>query len=236
MTILSDCSPPLKRHSCNLTGMTTLFGISLAASVDVVVLFFPPSLQASLLACEGLSGVCLVPTVASKKMMPKQSSKQVENGERGGAPDMLVRASPFSAVWCCTCASLFSVPDMLDDRAEKTGLGQGRLGFQIARFKFWAIVASILLSVCQGHRKESEKSRSRKEEETAEGSPPKKSLKKAGNLSLYGLVKIQPSKECLRSRQMMELKNRGYQLWKCVLPPTPILVSRAVTYFQEIST
>ncbi|KAM3845828.1 zinc finger protein 740 isoform 2-T2 [Vipera latastei] len=31
---------------------------------------------ASLLACEGLSGVCLVPTVASKKMMPKQSSKQ----------------------------------------------------------------------------------------------------------------------------------------------------------------
>lgn len=100
MTVLSDCSPPLKRHSCNLTGMTTLFGISLAASVDVIVLFSspPPSLQASLLACEGLSGVCLVPTVASKKMMPKQSSKQVENGERGGAPDMLVRASPFSAV------------------------------------------------------------------------------------------------------------------------------------------
>ncbi|XP_066473814.1 zinc finger protein 740 isoform X2 [Tiliqua scincoides] len=75
--------------------------------------------QASLLACEGLSGVCLVPTVASKKMMPKQSSKQVENGERGGAADML------------------------------------------------------------GHRKESEKSRSRKEGEATEGSPPKKSLKKA---------------------------------------------------------
>nr|XP_020633760.1 zinc finger protein 740 [Pogona vitticeps] len=74
--------------------------------------------RASLLACEGLSGVCLVPTVASKKMMPKQSCKQVENGERGGAPDML------------------------------------------------------------GHRKESEKSRSRKEEETTEGAPPKKSLKK----------------------------------------------------------
>ncbi|XP_048346830.1 zinc finger protein 740 isoform X1 [Sphaerodactylus townsendi] len=74
--------------------------------------------KASLLACEGLSGVCLVPTVASKKMMPKQSSKQVENGERGGAPHML------------------------------------------------------------GHRKESEKSRSRKEEETTEGPPPKKSLKK----------------------------------------------------------
>ncbi|XP_077694625.1 zinc finger protein 740 isoform X1 [Eretmochelys imbricata] len=45
--------------------------------------------QASLLACEGLSGVCLVPTVASKKMMPKQSSKQTENGERGNSPNML---------------------------------------------------------------------------------------------------------------------------------------------------
>ncbi|NXD18521.1 ZN740 protein, partial [Nothocercus nigrocapillus] len=44
--------------------------------------------QASLLACEGLSGVCLVPTVASKKMMPKQSSK-AENGERGSSPDVL---------------------------------------------------------------------------------------------------------------------------------------------------
>ncbi|XP_058026973.1 zinc finger protein 740 isoform X4 [Ahaetulla prasina] len=37
--------------------------------------------QASLLACEGLSGVCLVPTVASKKMMPKQSSKQSHRKE-----------------------------------------------------------------------------------------------------------------------------------------------------------
>ncbi|NXA43984.1 ZN740 protein, partial [Eudromia elegans] len=46
------------------------------------------SSQASLLACEGLSGVCLVPTVASKKMMPKQSSKG-ENGERGSSPDVL---------------------------------------------------------------------------------------------------------------------------------------------------
>ncbi|KAM8794043.1 zinc finger protein 740 [Eudromia elegans] len=44
--------------------------------------------RASLLACEGLSGVCLVPTVASKKMMPKQSSKG-ENGERGSSPDVL---------------------------------------------------------------------------------------------------------------------------------------------------
>uniref|UniRef100_A0A8D0HK03 Zinc finger protein 740 n=1 Tax=Sphenodon punctatus TaxID=8508 RepID=A0A8D0HK03_SPHPU len=74
--------------------------------------------QASLLACEGLSGVCLVPTVASKKMMPKQSSKQAENGERGGNSDML------------------------------------------------------------GHRKESEKPRRLKEEDTAEGSQPKKALKK----------------------------------------------------------
>ncbi|EMP36957.1 hypothetical protein UY3_05854 [Chelonia mydas] len=46
-------------------------------------------MEASLLACEGLSGVCLVPTVASKKMMPKQSSKQTENGERGNSPNML---------------------------------------------------------------------------------------------------------------------------------------------------
>lgn len=45
--------------------------------------------QASLLACEGLSGVCLVPTVASKKMMPKPSSKQGESRERGGSPDVL---------------------------------------------------------------------------------------------------------------------------------------------------
>ncbi|OXB55626.1 UNVERIFIED_CONTAM: hypothetical protein H355_004559 [Colinus virginianus] len=47
-------------------------------------------MQASLLACEGLSGVCLVPTVASKKMMPKQSSKQAEGRERGSSPDVLV--------------------------------------------------------------------------------------------------------------------------------------------------
>lgn len=51
----------------------------------------PLQLQASLLACEGLSGVCLVPTVASKKMMPKQSSKQAEGRERGSSPDVLVR-------------------------------------------------------------------------------------------------------------------------------------------------
>lgn len=51
----------------------------------------PLQIQASLLACEGLSGVCLVPTVASKKMMPKQSSKQAEGRERGSSPDVLVR-------------------------------------------------------------------------------------------------------------------------------------------------
>ncbi|XP_021238149.1 zinc finger protein 740 isoform X4 [Numida meleagris] len=74
--------------------------------------------QASLLACEGLSGVCLVPTVASKKMMPKQSSKQAEGRERGNSPDVLAL------------------------------------------------------------RQDGEKSRSRKEEETAEASQPKKSIKK----------------------------------------------------------
>ncbi|NXE70777.1 ZN740 protein, partial [Calcarius ornatus] len=45
--------------------------------------------QASLLACEGLSGVCLVPTVASKKMMPKSGGKQDGNRERGSSPDLL---------------------------------------------------------------------------------------------------------------------------------------------------
>ncbi|NXC04603.1 ZN740 protein, partial [Orthonyx spaldingii] len=45
--------------------------------------------QASLLACEGLSGVCLVPTVASKKMMPKSSGKQDGSRERGSSPDLL---------------------------------------------------------------------------------------------------------------------------------------------------
>lgn len=78
----------------------------------------PPQIQASLLACEGLSGVCLVPTVASKKMMPKQSSKQAEGRERGSSPDVLAL------------------------------------------------------------RQDGEKSRSRKEEETAEASQPKKSIKK----------------------------------------------------------
>ncbi|NXW52749.1 ZN740 protein, partial [Nyctiprogne leucopyga] len=76
--------------------------------------------QASLLACEGLSGVCLVPTVASKKMMPKGSSKQGEGRDRGSSPDLLTL------------------------------------------------------------RQDGDKSRSRKEDEAAEASQPKKSLKKAG--------------------------------------------------------
>ncbi|XP_030115054.4 zinc finger protein 740 isoform X3 [Taeniopygia guttata] len=46
--------------------------------------------RASLLACEGLSGVCLVPTVASKKMMPKSGGKQDGNRERGSSPDLLM--------------------------------------------------------------------------------------------------------------------------------------------------
>ncbi|XP_045221260.1 zinc finger protein 740 isoform X5 [Macaca fascicularis] len=46
--------------------------------------------QASLLACEGLAGVSLVPTAASKKMMLSQiAGKQAENGERAGSPDVL---------------------------------------------------------------------------------------------------------------------------------------------------
>ncbi|NXS78192.1 ZN740 protein, partial [Erpornis zantholeuca] len=47
--------------------------------------------QASLLACEGLSGVCLVPTVASKKMMPKSGGKQEGSRERGSSPDLLAQ-------------------------------------------------------------------------------------------------------------------------------------------------
>lgn len=81
--------------------------------------------QASLLACEGLAGVSLVPTAASKKMMLSQiASKQAENGERAGSPDVL------------RCSS-------------------------------------------QGHRKDSDKSRSRKDDDhLAETSHSKKSVKK----------------------------------------------------------
>ncbi|KAB1269510.1 Zinc finger protein 740 [Camelus dromedarius] len=83
--------------------------------------------QASLLACEGLAGVSLVPTAASKKMMLSQiASKQAENGERAGSPDVL------------RCSS-------------------------------------------QGHRKDSDKSRSRKDDDSlAEASHSKKTVKKAG--------------------------------------------------------
>ncbi|XP_052495917.1 zinc finger protein 740 isoform X1 [Budorcas taxicolor] len=81
--------------------------------------------QASLLACEGLAGVSLVPTAASKKMMLSQiASKQAENGERAGSPDVL------------RCSS-------------------------------------------QGHRKDSDKSRSRKDDDSlAEASHSKKTVKK----------------------------------------------------------
>ncbi|KAF4803625.1 hypothetical protein TURU_014645 [Turdus rufiventris] len=50
----------------------------------------PSLFQASLLACEGLSGVCLVPTVASKKMMPKSGGKQDGSRDRGSSPDLLM--------------------------------------------------------------------------------------------------------------------------------------------------
>ncbi|XP_057557032.1 zinc finger protein 740 isoform X1 [Hippopotamus amphibius kiboko] len=81
--------------------------------------------QASLLACEGLAGVSLVPTAASKKMMLSQiASKQAENGERAGSPDVL------------RCSS-------------------------------------------QSHRKDSDKSRSRKDDDSlAEASHSKKTVKK----------------------------------------------------------
>ncbi|NWW18728.1 ZN740 protein, partial [Falcunculus frontatus] len=55
--------------------------------------------QASLLACEGLSGVCLVPTVASKKMMPKSGGKQDGSRERGSSPDLLVRSGNPAGLW-----------------------------------------------------------------------------------------------------------------------------------------
>ncbi|XP_021778095.2 zinc finger protein 740 isoform X2 [Papio anubis] len=81
--------------------------------------------EASLLACEGLAGVSLVPTAASKKMMLSQiAGKQAENGERAGSPDVL------------RCSS-------------------------------------------QGHRKDSDKSRSRKDDDSlSEPSHSKKTVKK----------------------------------------------------------
>ncbi|XP_047403877.1 zinc finger protein 740 isoform X2 [Sciurus carolinensis] len=84
--------------------------------------------EASLLACEGLAGVSLVPTAASKKMMLSQiASKQAENGERAGSPDVL------------RCSS-------------------------------------------QGHRKDSDKSRNRKDDDNlAEASHSKKTVKKVRN-------------------------------------------------------
>ncbi|KAM8981130.1 LOW QUALITY PROTEIN: zinc finger protein 740 [Sarcophilus harrisii] len=80
--------------------------------------------QASLLACEGLAGVSLVPTAASKKMMLSQiASKQAENGERTGNPEVL------------RCSG-------------------------------------------QGHRKDGEKSRNRKDDSTAAEAPHRKKLKR----------------------------------------------------------
>ncbi|XP_016160461.1 PREDICTED: zinc finger protein 740 [Ficedula albicollis] len=65
--------------------------------------------RASLLACEGLSGVCLVPTVASKKMMPKSGGKQDGSRDRGSSPDLLVRTGALlgaRASRCGSCPSL----------------------------------------------------------------------------------------------------------------------------------
>ncbi|KAK2514491.1 LOW QUALITY PROTEIN: zinc finger protein 740 [Columba livia] len=49
--------------------------------------------RASLLACEGLSGVCLVPTPASKKMMPKAGAKG-DARDRGGPELLSLRQDP----------------------------------------------------------------------------------------------------------------------------------------------
>ncbi|KAF5928465.1 hypothetical protein HPG69_015071 [Diceros bicornis minor] len=95
---------------------------------------------ASLLACEGLAGVSLVPTAASKKMMLSQiASKQAENGERAGSPDVLRCSSQMDCEF---------------------------------RFNLYS----------KGHRKDSDKSRSRKDDDSlAEASHSKKTVKKAGN-------------------------------------------------------
>ncbi|XP_067552816.1 zinc finger protein 740 isoform X7 [Pseudorca crassidens] len=97
--------------------------------------------QASLLACEGLAGVSLVPTAASKKMMLSQiASKQAENGERAGSPDMLrcssqvrshlsvtyvICASSRSTTWSVTSVytvgkSLTSVNGVIRDKRKNS--------------------------------------------------------------------------------------------------------------------
>lgn len=82
----------------------------------------------------------LVPTAASKKMMLSQiASKQAENGERAGSPDVL------------RCSSQMDCKPRFDLSSK-------------------------------GHRKDSDKSRNRKEDDSlAEASHSKKTVKKAGN-------------------------------------------------------
>ncbi|XP_029403815.1 zinc finger protein 740 isoform X1 [Mus pahari] len=93
--------------------------------------------EASLLACEGLAGVSLVPTAASKKMMLSQiASKQAENGERAGSPDVL------------RCSTQMDCKPRFDLSSK-------------------------------GHRKDGDKSRNRKEDDSlAEASHSKKTVKK----------------------------------------------------------
>jgi len=70
--------------------------------------------QASLLACEGLAGVSLVPTAASKKMMLSQiASKQAENGERAGSPDVLRCCSMDSEQLNASFIWLFAIAGIL---------------------------------------------------------------------------------------------------------------------------
>uniref|UniRef100_A0A4X2KZG7 Zinc finger protein 740 n=1 Tax=Vombatus ursinus TaxID=29139 RepID=A0A4X2KZG7_VOMUR len=96
--------------------------------------------QASLLACEGLAGVSLVPTAASKKMMLSQiASKQAENGERTGNPEVL------------RCSG-------------------------------------------QGHRKDGEKSRNRKDDNATAEAPPPKKVKKMVVVEQNGSFQVKSQK------------------------------------------
>ncbi|NXO73760.1 ZN740 protein, partial [Phainopepla nitens] len=83
-------------------------------------------LQASLLACEGLSGVCLVPTVASKKMMPKSGGKQDGSRDRGSSPDLLVRTG--NPCW--------GLPPSPGDPTLTWGLPSCHLGLCASRLAF----------------------------------------------------------------------------------------------------
>ncbi|XP_029403822.1 zinc finger protein 740 isoform X9 [Mus pahari] len=123
--------------------------------------------EASLLACEGLAGVSLVPTAASKKMMLSQiASKQAENGERAGSPDVL------------RCSTQMDCKPRFDLSSK-------------------------------GHRKDGDKSRNRKEDDSlAEASHSKKTVKKVRNhLSVTSVI-------CVSSRSTISNATSGYTVVK----------------------